>query len=191
MTDYSKIVDELLSKTQYIDTEKGTIKLPCMTPLIVPLEDIVQNDYNPNHVAETEMQLLLTSIKENGFTYATTCVYDHELQKFIVVDGFHRYFIFKNCLKAKEMPIVLTMLDETKRRYATVQFNRARGEHSIDAMGNMVASLSQAGASDEEMCEQLGMKVEEIIRLKKLTGIAELFGTREYSKEMIVVDDDY
>ena len=50
-----------------ISTEMGEIKLPCMDPQIVPIDKVMANTYNPNHVSENNMQLLLTSIKDNGF----------------------------------------------------------------------------------------------------------------------------
>ena len=49
-----------------IKTKKGIIKLPCMTPVIVPIEKVVSNDYNPNHVSDNNMELLLQSIIDNG-----------------------------------------------------------------------------------------------------------------------------
>ena len=190
MSNYAEQVKTILDNPQFVNTEKGVIKLPCMNTMLVDINDIIANDYNPNHVAKTEMELLLTSITLNGFTYATTCVYDEESDKFIIVDGYHRYFVFKYCLKAKQMPIVLTVLSADERMYATVQFNRARGVHSIDSMGDLVGSLQRSGATEAEMCEKLGMKAEEIKRLLNVVGIAELFGSREYSKEMVVVEDD-
>ena len=42
-----------------INTKEGKIKLPCMMPVIVPIEKVMANNYNPNHVSENNMQLLL------------------------------------------------------------------------------------------------------------------------------------
>ena len=61
----------------------------------VPVEKIEANDYNPNKVATKEMELLYTSIKEDGYTMPIVCYYDEKRDKYIIVDGFHRYSIIK------------------------------------------------------------------------------------------------
>lgn len=42
----------------------------------VPIEKVTANDYNPNSVAPPEMQLLETSIWEDGYTQPVVVVYD-------------------------------------------------------------------------------------------------------------------
>jgi hypothetical protein len=61
----------------------------------VPIEKVQANDYNPNSVAKNEMRLLYTSILHDGFTQPIVTIYDEELDKYIIVDGFHRYFTTK------------------------------------------------------------------------------------------------
>lgn len=75
---------------------------------------------------------------------------------------------------------------------ATVQFNRARGVHQVELMGDLVRALIEQGASDEEISKHLGMEMEEVYRLKQITGIAELFKNQPYSKawEMVEVEDN-
>ena len=82
--------------------------------------------------------------------------------------------------------------DIKKRMAATVQFNRARGVHQVELMGDLVQALVQQGASDEEIARHLGMNPEEVYRLKQITGIAELFKNQTYSRswEMQEVPDD-
>ena len=165
-----------------IKTKKGIIKLPCMTPVIVPIEKIVSNDYNPNHVSDNNMELLLQSIIDNGFCFPVVTVYDDILDKYIVVDGFHRYIIFKDYLEADVLPIVVLEHDISQRMAATVQFNRARGVHQVELMGDLIKALVEQGIEDEEIAKHLGMELEEVFRLKQVTGIAELFKNQIYSK---------
>lgn len=165
-----------------IKTKKGIIKLPCMTPVIVPIEKVVSNDYNPNHVSDNNMELLLQSIIDNGFCFPVVTVYDDILDKYIVVDGFHRYIIFKDYLEADVLPIVVLEHDISQRMAATVQFNRARGVHQVELMGDLIKALVEQGIEDEEIAKHLGMELEEVFRLKQVTGIAELFKNQIYSK---------
>ena len=68
-------------------------KSPVYNVIAVPLEKIEANDYNPNHVAKREMDLLYQSIKCDGYTMPVVCFYDKERDKYVIVDGFHRYTI--------------------------------------------------------------------------------------------------
>lgn len=175
-----------------LQTKKGRIKLPVMTPVLIPAELVQANNYNPNHVDDNNMKLLETSIVENGFTFPIVTVYDADIEKFVIVDGFHRYTILTDYLKCEQLPCVVLNQDISQRIAATVQFNRARGVHQVDLMGDLVRSLFEQGQDDEEIAAQLGMEVEEVFRLKQVTGIAELFKNQTYSRawEMRDIDDE-
>lgn len=175
-----------------IKTAKGMLKLPCMEPLLVPIDKVQANNYNPNNVSSNNMELLETSIIDNGFCFPVVTIYDDVLDKYVIIDGFHRYQIFKDYLKAEEIPIVVLHHDMKQRMAATVQFNRARGVHQVELMGDLVQALVEQGASDVEIAEHLGMEEEEVYRLKQVTGIAALFKNQTYSRswEMQEVSED-
>lgn len=69
---------------------------PVSKVIWVPIGDVEPNDYNPNMVAGREMGLLYTSIKHDGYTQPVVTIYDKARKKYIIVDGFHRYFVCKN-----------------------------------------------------------------------------------------------
>lgn len=173
-----------------IQTKKGEIKLPCLEVKIVDINLVQANNYNPNVVSSQNMALLEESILANGFCFAVVTIWDPDLEKYVIIDGFHRYLIFKDYLQAKELPIIVLDHDITKRMEATVQFNRARGVHQVELMGDLVQALVEQGVPDEEIAQKLGMEIEEVFRLKQITGIAELFKNQIYSKawEMREVD---
>jgi len=152
----------------------------------VPVEQVSPNDYNPNSVAEVEMRLLYHSIKQDGYTQPVVTIWDDERQKYVIVDGFHRYFVCKTNedIRARNkgmLPIVVIEKDINDRMASTVRHNRARGKHSIEGMSNMVFSMLDQGWSDEEVCNELGMEPGELLRLKHITGFSKLFESREYS----------
>lgn len=153
----------------------------------VPLEKVEANDYNPNSVAGKEMGLLYTSIKHDGYTQPIVTVYDPKKDKYIIIDGFHRYFTCKNNKDIKEstngcLPIVVLNKDINDRMASTVRHNRARGAHSVTGMSNMVFNMLENGWGDAEICNQLGMEPDEILRLKHITGFSKLFKDTEYNK---------
>lgn len=179
-------------RTLSIETIKGEVKLSCLDVKVVPIEQVQANTYNPNNVSSQNMALLEESILSNGFCFAVVTVWDPDLEKYVIVDGFHRYLIFRDYLQAKEIPIICLDHDITKRMEATVQFNRARGVHQVELMGDLVKALVDQGVGDAEIAQKLGMEIEEVFRLKQITGIAELFKNQIYSKswEMAEVDED-
>lgn len=153
----------------------------------VPIDQVQANDYNPNSVARVEMKLLYTSIKHDGYTQPIVTIKDEKLNKYVIVDGFHRYFTCKSNKDILErnkgmLPIVVIDKSINDRMASTVRHNRARGKHSVDGMSSMVFSMLENGWSDVDICNELGMEAEELLRLKHITGFSKLFKDTEYKK---------
>jgi hypothetical protein len=49
-------------------------------------------------------------------------------------------------------------------------------------MSDIVLELVKAGWEDAEICKNLGMDLDEVIRLKQITGLKEAFANHEFSK---------
>lgn len=158
------------------------ISFPCLGVKLVPTEKVVSNDYNPNKVATPEMKLLKLSIQLDGVTMPIVTYYDQEQDTYIVVDGFHRYTILKDHLKSNEIPVVIIDKPLDERMGSTIRHNRARGTHQIRPMSDIVLELSKDGWEDDEICKKLGMELDEVIRLKQITGLKEAFANHQFSK---------
>ncbi len=163
---------------------------PVSNVLWVPVDRVEPNDYNPNSVAGQEMKLLYTSIKHDGYTQPIVTIYDEESDKYIIVDGFHRYFTCKNNKDIFEstggcVPIVVIEKNVNERMAATVRHNRARGAHSVSGMSNMVFNMLDNGWGDAEICNHLGMEPDELLRLKHITGFSKLFKDADYNKAWV------
>ncbi len=151
-------------------------------------EDVVANDYNPNTVAPPEMELLRVSIMADGYTQPI--VAHQEENEYVVVDGFHRNRVGKECgdvIKRVKghLPIVQIRLDRADkgdRIAATIRHNRARGKHGVDAMSDVVLDLKRRNWSDEKIGRELGMDPDEVLRLAQITGLAEMFADKEFSE---------
>ena len=153
----------------------------------VDVNDVQANDYNPNSVASQEMHLLYTSILHDGYTQPVVTIYDEDIGKYVIIDGFHRYFTCKNNDDIRErnkgrLPIVVLEKDMNDRMASTVRHNRARGKHSVGGMSSMVFSMLDNGWLDEDICNHLGMEPDELLRLKHITGFSKLFADAEYNK---------
>lgn len=154
----------------------------------VPAAMVQANDYNPNSVAPPEMELLRTSIKADGYTQPI--VSNEEEGKRVVVDGFHRHRVGKECAEVQErvkgyLPLVQIRAEQVSRDHrmaSTVRHNRARGKHKVEAMSDMVIELKRRNWSDEKICKELGMDRDEVLRLCQISGLSEIFSGQDFSK---------
>lgn len=162
-------------------------KSPVYNVKAVHIDQVVANDYNPNKVAPPEMALLETSIWEDGYTQPVVTFYDSEKDKYIVVDGFHRYTILRTSQRIRErensmLPVVVIDKEIGDRMASTIRHNRARGSHNIDLMSTIVAELVEMGKGDAWICKHIGMSPDELLRLKQITGLASLFQNKDFSQ---------
>lgn len=156
----------------------------------VPVEQVQANDYNPNSVANQEMSLLHTSIAADGYTQPVVTIFDHELQKYVVVDGFHRFTVLSKYDDIRSstggfLPVVVLEKSIEDRMASTVRHNRARGKHSVAGMGNLVFGMLREGDSPETVCHKLGLEPEELARLTHITGYSKLYGDVEFSTPVL------
>ena len=186
---------ELEEKVQVINEVKKLLKQispfnkePVECVEWIKCSEIVANDYNPNNVAPPEMELLHTSIKEDGYTQPIV-VWKNE-GHYEVVDGFHRNRVGKECKDINErihgyLPVVVIndeVTDRGQRIASTIRHNRARGKHKVEAMSDIVLELRKRNWSNEKIAQKLGMDADEVLRLAQITGLAEMFSDREFSE---------
>lgn len=154
----------------------------------VPADEVVANDYNPNSVAPPEMKLLQLSIREDGYTQPIVAC--GENGHYEVVDGFHRNRVGKECPDIRTrikgyLPVAIInpdREDKADRMASTIRHNRARGKHSVDGMSALVQELSRRNWNEEKIAKELGMEPDEVLRLKQITGLAEMFADKEFSE---------
>lgn len=188
-------------KVQFLNTIRE--KLSELSPLKEPVdcvrwvkaEKVQANEYNPNRVASPEMKLLYKSIKLDGYTQPIV-VYKLENGNYEVVDGFHRNRVGKEYKDINEriygyLPVVVIDKSLDERMGSTIRHNRARGTHQIRGMSDIVVELTREGWSDEEICEKLGMELDEVIRLKQISGLKEAFANHEFSKSWEEFESKY
>ena len=161
-------------------------KSPVYNVQSVHIDKVQANDYNPNKVAPPEMELLEVSIWEDGFTQPVVCFHDADIDKYIVVDGFHRYTILCTSERIRKrenemLPIVVIEKEMSDRMASTIRHNRARGSHNIELMSTIVSELVEMGKGDRWICKHIGMSIDELLRMKQITGLASLFENKDFS----------
>ena len=164
--------------------------------LWIKAELVEANDYNPNIVAPPEMKLLKTSVLEDGYTQpiVTWAINGHRE----VIDGFHRNRVGKEDKAIQKrikgyLPVTTInewRQDKSDRIAATIRHNRARGKHQVQAMSEIVIELARRNWSDDKIARELGMDADEVLRMKQISGLAEMFADREFSEAWEIVDND-
>lgn len=165
--------------------------------LWIKQQQVIANDYNPNVMSPTEKRLLETSLVKDGYTQPVVVLSIQQSKnkpsQWQVVDGYHRYLLSKkNSLNKRingYLPITIldveshTMADQMA---ATIRHNRARGQHQVAAMSDIVRDLSRLGWNDQKIGDELGMSQDEVLRLKQISGLAELFSEHDFSEAWTV-----
>lgn len=153
----------------------------------VPADTVTANDYNPNSVAPPEMELLRLSITADGFTQPL--VTNQEGDQRIVIDGFHRHRVGKECDDVRArikgfLPVVqirAERVDRGDRIASTIRHNRARGQHQVERMSDIILELKRRNWSDKKIGKELGMDPDEVLRLAQISGLAVAFKDRDFS----------
>jgi ParB-like chromosome segregation protein Spo0J len=148
------------------------------------------NDYNPNAVAPPEMELLRLSILHDGYTQPVVGDLDDEAGRVVVVDGFHRNRVARECPEVSErvkgyLPVVFireSQRGRPDRIASTIRHNRARGKHQVEQMSNIVVELKKRNWSDLRIGKELGMDPDEVLRLTQISGLADVFKDQEFSE---------
>lgn len=136
------------------------------------------------------MRLLEHSIRSDGYTQPVVAYADPDGAGYTVVDGAHRTRVGRESKAVRErvhgyLPVTTIRGDRGDLRHrmaATIRHNRARGVHGVDPMTDIVVALETKGWSDEEVCRELGMDADEVLRFKQVSGLPGLFKGREYSR---------
>ena len=175
---YNRLVD---MAARYLDTPH-----PAARPQLVRVDKVKGNDYNPNKVAPPEMRLLRLSMAKDGPTMPVV-VARGSRGAFQIVDGFHRRSVAKNAPEVREALsgyLFIVELDKPfeDRITSTVRHNMARGAHKVELTAKLVTALKGYNWSSERIGRELGMDPDEVLRLKQMTGLAEAFADREFSR---------
>lgn len=160
---------------------------PALNVQLVKSTEIMGNDYNPNKVAPPEMKLLKLSIKKDGVTMPVVVADQKNKKKpYVVVDGFHRTTVIQNDKTINEslagyVPVSKLNKSIEDRITSTVRHNMARGTHQVELSSKLIATLRKHNWTDARIGLELGMDADEVLRLKQITGLAELFAQNEFN----------
>lgn len=152
---------------------KGIENMPINSISWVPRAELHANNYNPNHVAPPELELLKISILEDGWTQPIVAKPDGE-----IVDGFHRWLVSGKpeiyALTDGYVPVVRLENEVSKEQQmmATIRHNRARGTHHVLKIADIVREMIDIHKLPmQEVMKRLQMEEEEVERLYDRAGM--------------------
>jgi ParB-like chromosome segregation protein Spo0J len=159
---------------------------------------IIANEYNPNKVAPPEMKLLEISIMNDGYTQPIVTFSNEEKNIIEVVDGFHRNRVGKESKIVNDrikgyLPVVSIRKKQSSkndRMASTIRHNRARGKHTVDAMSEIVLELKNRNWKNERIAKELGMDMDEILRLCQISGLEDIFKDKDFSRSWNIEDNE-
>ncbi|MBC8724562.1 ParB-like nuclease domain-containing protein [Paraburkholderia sp. 31.1] len=163
------------------DDVRGAIERAAVSRVKWVHRDCVRaNDYNPNRVAPPELELLVLSILEDGFTQPLVVLRDGS--GYLLIDGFHRWLVSDDARIRERyggfVPAAEIEADPVHRMMSTIRHNRARGTHAVIPMAGIVRTILEAGVPVAQVERGLGMEAEEVDRLADRSGMPERVGKR-------------
>lgn len=153
-----------------------------------PLEKFQPNDYNPNRQSEHDFEMLLNSMREDGFTVPILVV-DSGNSKFRIVDGEHRWrgawTLNQEGLEGfDQIPYVLADMSIEQAMISTLRHNKARGSHDIELEADILRDLRELGALDWAI-DSLLMDDVEVQRLLDDIPVPEQLAGVEFSQAWV------
>ena len=147
-------------------------------------KDIKPNSYNPNRQSDRDFELLLKSMKEDGFTQPVI------VQKSTkeIVDGEHRWRA-SQALNMDKIPVVFVEMTDEQRRVSTLRHNRARGSEDIQLTAQVMRDLEKLGALDWAQ-DTLMLSDVEVNRLLEDIPAPESLKNEEFSTAWTPTDAD-
>jgi ParB-like chromosome segregation protein Spo0J len=133
------VTRKMLNRTKKAVDKKNRV-LTRLQVEYVPIDTLKANEYNPNRQSDHDFELLLKSMKEDGFTQPILCNND-----MTIVDGEHRWRV-ANVLGFTELPVVRVDMSEEQMRISTLRHNRARGSEDITLTAEILRDLQELGA---------------------------------------------
>lgn len=154
-------------------------------------DSVTPNDYNPNQQPPPEFALLKVSILEDGWTQPIVAFDPEDGTIPVIVDGEHRWRLSEDRdiaeLTGGLIPVVMMKGDVAHRMMSTIRHNRARGEHGILPMADIVRALLEGGMSIPDVMHLMQMEDEEVERLASRAGMPAIGAANheEFSKGWI------
>lgn len=123
----------------------------------IEIKKIIPNEYNNNVMDKRTYEILKKNILDNGFDDPIKVYFDNDKNKYIIIDGEHRFNIMKE-LKEETIPCIIKVIDDDlKKKLLTLSYNKLRGKEDLIKTNSLMYELRKKYKLD-------------ILDIAKLTG---------------------
>lgn len=166
-------------------------------PIMVPIEAIHPNEWNPNEESPHQFNELVKEIQEDGFDQPLQGVrfpehpnYSEETPQYKIIGGEHRWKAGK-ALGLTHLPIVVYDWNEQTQKIKTVRRNLIHGEQNSEKFTKLIRSMDDEQGEiyrrmGFETEQEMAKLVKEEIQLKDQSWLDNL--TAEANKETEAVE---
>jgi ParB/RepB/Spo0J family partition protein len=112
--------------------------------LLVPIEEVVPNTWNPNSMDSFMRDKLVKAIRKDGFVLPVLVrpAPEGSASKWEIVDGEHRWRVASEELQMKAIPVLnLGAISDAEAKALTIKANTLRGEFDSVKLAQMVGDL--------------------------------------------------
>lgn len=136
----------------------------------IPRTEVEPNDWNPNEMDEENAELLVKSIKNNGWTQPIVI----HAEEHYIIDGEQRWTISEHPdiaynedltpsdVPAGYIPVHGIVVDEDEAKISTVQHNRCRGELQEERLVDYIEEFNEDDSLDE-LSDNLQMDTDDML----------------------------
>jgi len=160
--------------------------------ILVSLDEIQPNDYNPNIMEENILEQLVDRMKKEGILQPLLLRkldQPKDKIKYIIIDGENRY---RAAIRAeyKQSPAIIIDKDLPEAMISTINMNKIKGQFDTIKLAEVIHALHET-YSIEELEDKLGYTREEVTGLENLLDF-DMDAFEDQSEDLDkVVPDEY
>lgn len=124
--------------------------LPAMEPVLLRVDLLDPNPWNPNRVDARTMAKLRAQLRREGFVKPLVVrPHPDDPERWQLIDGEHRWRIARDDLHLTAVPCVVLQVDDRRARLMTVNLNELGGEAAPQAMAELLHDLSKSARLED------------------------------------------
>lgn len=154
--------------------------------MLVNVEHLVPNNYNPNSMTELKFNALVASIKEENWNRLFPIEVKPESDgKYVIIDWEHRY---KALVEAgiKKAHIEVSDLKNGYDKLRTISKNSIHWTHDQIEEAVLVKAIKEQGITDSEIMQSIGIDEKELIAIDNLSN----FDIGDFEGDEIDISED-